>query len=105
MNSEGQITAVAPPSKTLSKVPVSVTTIAGAASSVQTFAYEGCNVPKLSSQKLKASKRKSKKADCKIGSVKKRGDATAKTGKVVKQNPKPGKILAPGTKISITLGA
>ena len=64
--------------------------IAGAASSVQTFAYEGCNVPKLSSQKLKASKRKSKKADCKIGSVKKTGDATAKTGKVIKQNPKPG---------------
>jgi IPT/TIG domain/PASTA domain len=104
VNSEGQITAVAPPSTTLSKVPVSVTTIAGAVSSAQTFAYEGCNVPKLSGEKLKAAKRKSKKADCRIGAVKKLGEATPKTGKVVKQNPKPGKILAPGTKIKISLG-
>ncbi|MGE0068008.1 MAG: PASTA domain-containing protein [Solirubrobacterales bacterium] len=49
-------------------------------------------------------KKKARKADCKIGKVKKLGDATAKTGEVVKQNPKPGKLLAPGTKIKVTLG-
>lgn len=36
--------------------------------------------------------------------MKKLGDATAKTGEVVKQNPKPGKLLAPGTKVNVKLG-
>jgi hypothetical protein len=101
--SEGAITAVSPSSTTLSSVPVTVTTIAGTATSAQTFTYEGCKVPKLKGSKLKAAKRRSRKADCGIGKVKKLGDATAKSGKVVKQNPKPGKILAPGTKIKVTL--
>jgi beta-lactam-binding protein with PASTA domain len=35
--------------------------------------------------------------------VTKKGDATAKSGEIVKQNPKPGKVLAPGTKIKVTL--
>lgn len=104
VNSEGQITATAPASKALSKVPLTVTTIAGTATSAITFGYEGCKVPNLAGKKLKASKKKLKKADCKVGKVKKTGDATAKTGKVIKQNPKPGKILAPGTKVGIKLG-
>ncbi len=104
VNSEGQITATSPASKTLSKVPLTVTTVAGTATSATTFAYEGCKVPSLAGKKLKASKKKLKKADCKVGKVKKTGDATAKTGKVIKQNPKPGKILAPGTKVGIKLG-
>jgi hypothetical protein len=29
--------------------------------------------------------------------------ATAKTGEVSKQSPKPGKVLAPGAKIKVTL--
>lgn len=68
------------------------------------FTYEGCKVPNLAGKKLKASKKKLKKADCKVGKVKETGDVTAKTGKVVKQNPKPGKILAPGSKVGIKLG-
>ncbi|MGV1049877.1 MAG: PASTA domain-containing protein [Solirubrobacterales bacterium] len=104
VDSEAQITAIAPPSSTLSKVPVTVTTGAGTATSATTFAYEGCKVPKLAHGKLKASKRKLKKGDCRLGKVKKLGDATAKTGEVVKQNPKPGKILAPGSKVTIKLG-
>jgi hypothetical protein len=103
VGTEGQITAVTPPSASLTKVPVTVTTIAGVATSAQTFAYEGCLVPKLKGTKLKASKRKATNADCKIGKVKKKHGATAKTGKVVKQNPQPGKLLPPGTKIKITL--
>lgn len=103
VNSEGQITAVAPPSKTLSVVPVTVTTAAGSATSAQTFAYKGCKVPKLKGKKLKAAKKKIRKAGCRLGKVKKLDGATAKTGKVTKQAPKPGKILAPGARIKITL--
>lgn len=104
VNSEAQITAISPPSTTLSAVPVSVTTVAGTAVTAATYSYEGCRVPKLSHKKLKASKKQLKKGTCKLGKVKKLGDATAKTGKVVKQSAKPGTILAPGSKITIKLG-
>jgi hypothetical protein len=103
VNSEGQITAVAPPSKTLSKVPVTVTTAAGSATSTQIFAYIGCKVPQLKGKTLKAAKKKIRKANCKLGKVKKLDGATAKTGRVSKQSPKSGKILAPGSKVKITL--
>lgn len=104
VDSEGQITATAPASPTLSKAPITVTTVAGVASSIQTFAYEGCKVPKLSGKKLKVVKRALKKADCKLGNVKTIGDATAKAGRVVKQQPKQGGILAPGSRVSVKLG-
>ena len=105
VNSEGQITAVAPPSATLAAVPVVVTTIAGTATSAQPFTYEGCKVPQLNGKKLKAAKKKLRKANCKLGKLKKLHDATAKTGKVSKQNPEPGKLLAPGTKVKVVLDA
>lgn len=103
VDSEGQITATAPASKKLAKVQVAVTTVAGTATSATTYAYEGCKVPNLAGKKLKASKKKASKADCKIGKVTKKDGATGKTGKVTKQNPKAGKVLAPGTKIKVTL--
>ena len=103
VNSEGQITTAAPPSGTLSAVPVTVTTAAGSATSAQAFVYKGCKVPQLKGKKLKAAKKKIGKADCKLNKVKKLHDATAKSGKVTKQNPKPGKVLAPGAKIKVTL--
>jgi len=103
VNSEGQITAVAPPSKTLGAVPVTVTTAAGSATGAQAFVYKGCKVPQLKGKKLKAAKKKIRKGDCGLGKVKKLHGATAKTGKVSKQNPKPGKILAPGAKVKVTL--
>jgi hypothetical protein len=102
--SEGQITAVAPASKSLAKVPVTVTTIAGTGTSPSTFAYKGCKVPNLKGKKLKAAKKALKKAGCKLGKAKTTGGATTKTGKVKKQNPKAGKLLAPGTKINVKLG-
>src|SRR6476646_2457876 len=104
VTSEAQIVAVAPDSATLSQVPITVTTSAGSATTSQAFAYEGCKVPQLKNRTLKAGKKLARKRDCKIGKVKKLGDATARTGKVVKQSPKPGKILLPGTKIRVTLG-
>ena len=104
VNSEAQITAISPASTMLSQVPVTVTTAAGSASSPTTFAYEGCNVPKLGGKKLKAAKKSLKKNDCKLGKVKKTGHATTKDGKVIKQNPKSGTILAPGAKVAVKLG-
>jgi hypothetical protein len=103
VGSEGQITATAPASTAIAAVPITVTTVAGTASSAQTFTYEGCTVPKLKGKKLKASKKKLKKADCKAGKVKKRKGAKAASGKVVKQSPKPGTILPPGAKVKVTL--
>jgi hypothetical protein len=103
VNSEGQITATAPPTKTLGSVSVVVSTVAGVVTAAQPFTYEGCRVPQLRGKKLKASKKKLRKADCRVGKVKKLHDATAKAGEVVKQNPKPGKILPPGAKVKVIL--
>ena len=68
------------------------------------FTYEGCLVPKLKGKKLKSAKKKLKAGDCKLGKVKKLEGATAKTAKIVKQNPKAGKALSPGSKVSLKLG-
>jgi PASTA domain/IPT/TIG domain len=103
VNSEAQITAIAPASAVLGAVPIYVGTVAGTATAPTSFVYEGCAVPKLKGRKLKAAKKKLRAAGCKIGKVKKRKGATAKTGKVVKQNPKPGRILAPGTAVKVVL--
>lgn len=105
VDSEGQITAVAPASATLAKVPVSVTTRAGTATSSQVFAYAGCTVPKLVGKKLKAVKKALKKGGCKLGKVTKKEGAGSKTGKVSKQKPKKGVVLAPGAKVKVTLSA
>ena len=103
IESATQISAVAPASKKVTAVRISVTTPAGTAVAAQTFAYEGCKVPNLKSKKLKQAKKRAKKSDCKIGKVKLLGDATKKTGEVAKQNPKAGKVLAPGSKVSVKL--
>lgn len=103
VDSEGQITAVAPASSTLSRVPVTVANIAGSGTSAATFAYTGCKVPQLRGKKLKAAKKRLKKAGCKIGKVKMLKGATTNTGKVKRQSPKPGKLLAPGSKVKVTL--
>jgi hypothetical protein len=103
VNSEAQITVTVPPSATLATVPITVTTPAGTATAAQTFTYQGCVVPKLKGKKLKAGKKVARSSDCGFGKVHKKKGATAKTGKVVKQSPTPGKVLAPGTKVSVTL--
>jgi hypothetical protein len=63
-----------------------------------------CRVPKLTGKKLKPTRRKLKKSDCRVGKVALRGGATRKSGRVVKQKPKPGTVLAPGAKVKLTLG-
>jgi hypothetical protein len=110
IDSEGQITAVSPPGSAGS-VPISVTTVAGTATSSQQFAYQAppppaptCTVPKLKGKTLKTSKKRIKGADCKVGKVTKKKGAKAKTGKVVGQNKKPGTVLPAGTAVKVTLG-
>jgi hypothetical protein len=104
--SEGQLTAVAPKAKKAGAVDVTVTTVAGTTPLVASdkFTYKACIVPNLKGKKLKAAKKKLRKAHCKLGKVKHAKGVTSKTGKVVKQNPKVGKQLAPGSKVSVKLG-
>ena len=63
-----------------------------------------CTVPKLRGSRLKAAKAKLRNANCKVGKITKRNGVTAKTGKVVKQKPKPGTMLPPGTSVALALG-
>lgn len=106
VNSEGQITATAPAAKKVGAVDVTVTTVAGttAASAVSRFTYKGCTVPNLKGKKLKPAKKRVRKAGCKVGKVKLKKGVTRKTGRVVRQGPKAGKVFAPGKKVNITLG-
>jgi len=103
--SETEISAVVPRSKKAGRVDVSVTTLAGTslATSADRFTYQACVVPNLRKNKLKAAKKRLRNAGCKLGKVKKLDGATAESGKVAKQNPKPKAVKVPGTKVSITL--
>jgi hypothetical protein len=125
VNSESQITAVAPASSSAASVSVTVTTIAGKAIAAQQFGYvappappvvttpaptkkptkpvKQCVVPKLKGKKLPAAKSSLKKADCKAGKVTKLKGATPKTGKVAAQSRKPGMKTPAGTKVNLTL--
>lgn len=106
VSNEGQLTAVAPPAAKTGPVDVTVTTVAGTTpiTIADQFTYKACTVPNLRGKKLKAAKKKLRKAGCKLGKVTKKKGVTAKTGKVVKQKPKSGKVLAPGSKVKVTLG-
>jgi hypothetical protein len=102
VESDTLITATSPPSTVAGFADVSVTTPAGTSPTVRSdrFRYEACVVPKLKKKTLKATRKALTKADCKLGKV--RGD---KSGKVVTQNPKPGKVKLPGTKVGVKLAA
>lgn len=103
VDSETQITAIAPASAAVGQVDVTVTTLAGTSptSYGDRFTYDGCVVPRLKGKKLKRSKSAVRAADCKVGTIKRR---KGKPGKVIKQSPKPGKVLPPDTKVNITVG-
>lgn len=100
--SDTQITAVAP-ALPPGALPVTVATVAGTATSATGFESQACKVPKLKGKKLKRAKKRTRRTLCRFGKVKKIKGATAKTGKVVKQRPKPGSLLAPGAKIRVVL--
>ncbi len=98
-----KITALAPPGASLGAVDVSVTTPAGTseATAADQFTYTACTVPRLAGKKLKPAKKALTKADCKLGKVK---GHKGKSAKVKQQSPKPGKVLPPGSKVSVKLG-
>jgi hypothetical protein len=98
VQNEGTITAITPPAAGVGSVPITVTTAAGAAKSPTSFAYEGCVVPKLKGKTLKAAKKKLARASCKLGKVK---GPRGKTAKVKSQKPRPGEVLAPGSKVNV----
>ncbi len=101
---EGVVTAVVPKSKVVGPVPITVTTVSGTATSPQPFTYEGCKVPQLKDRKLKAAKKRIRKSGCALGKVRLLDGATSKTGSIVKQGPKPGQVLPPGSKVNVKLG-
>lgn len=103
VDSEAQITAIAPPSRKLTPAAVAVTTLAGTATAPQSFAYLGCRVPKLKRKSLAAARKGLKRAGCRVGKVRRLSGASSRSGRVAKQNPGPGTVVAPGAKVSLTL--
>jgi hypothetical protein len=107
VDSDTEITATAPRTARPGKVDVSVTTFAG--ENVNTrfddYVYRACVVPSLRNKTLKKAKTLLRRQACKLGHVKK-VDAPKpnKVGKVLKQTPKPGQVLAPGARVRINLG-
>jgi hypothetical protein len=107
VDSDTEITATAPSSVKPGKVDVSATTLAG--TNVNTrfddFVYEACVVSVLKNKTLKKAKTLLRRNGCKLGHVKKvEVPKPKKVGKVLKQAPKPGKVLAPGARVRINLG-
>jgi hypothetical protein len=108
-NSDTELTAVSPPSSIAGVVNVSITTVAGTtpATASDQFTYTvkasapppvSCVVPKLKGKKLKTAKRALLKAECKLGTIK---GKKSKSAKVKTQSPKPGTVLAPGSKVNV----
>jgi len=107
IDSDTEITATAPKSVRPGKVDVTVTTFAGANPDTRfdDYVYLACVVPAVKNKPLKKAKTLLRRGGCKLGHVKKvHAPKPSKVGKVLKQNPKPGKILAPGARVRITLG-
>jgi IPT/TIG domain/PASTA domain len=106
VESDSEIVATAPNSAKVNTVDVTVTTIAGtsAAARADHFTYSGCVVPKLNKKKLGKAKDLIRGAGCAVGKVTKTDGVTSKTGKVIKQGPNAGKVVARGTKVNLKLG-
>ena len=65
---------------------------------------DDCLVPKVEGKTVKKAKRKLKRANCKLGDVKKASSSKADKGLIVKQKPKPGTRKPAGTKVKVTVG-
>jgi hypothetical protein len=104
--SDTEITATAPGVLRPDKVDVAITTVAG--ESVNTrfddYVYRACVVPALRNKTLKRAKSALRRGGCKLGHVKRVEAPAKKVGKVLKQTPRPGKVLAPGARVRINLG-
>jgi hypothetical protein len=63
-----------------------------------------CVVPKVVGKTLKKARARIKKAHCRVGKITKKASTKKKKGRVLKQKPKPGKILKPNAKVNLTDG-
>jgi adhesin/invasin len=62
-----------------------------------------CIVPRVRGKTLRAAKDALRNAHCGVGSVKTGRSATVAAGKVIAQSPAAGRILAPDTKVKLTI--
>jgi hypothetical protein len=107
VDSDTEITATAPKALRPGKVDVLVTTFAGTNPNTHfdDYVYTACVVPKIKNRTLKVAKSMLRRSGCKLGHVKKiDAPKPKKVGKVLKQTPNPGKVLAPGARVRIQLG-
>jgi hypothetical protein len=106
VDSDTQITATVPGVLRPGKVDVTVTTIAGenANTRYDDYVYRACVVPAIRGKKLKKAKSLLRRNACKLGHVKRVEAPKRKRGRVLKQTPRPGKVLAPGARVRINLG-
>ncbi|HST68547.1 MAG TPA: IPT/TIG domain-containing protein [Solirubrobacterales bacterium] len=106
VDSDTEITVTTPRVLRPGKVDVTVTTGAGenANTRFDDFFYQACVVPSIKNKTLKVAKRQLRNRDCKLGRVKKVEASAKKEGKILKQTPRPGKILAPGARVRVNVG-
>ena len=106
VDSDTEITATVPGVLRPGLVDVTVTTIAGenADTRFDDYVYRACVVPNVRNKTLKRAKSLLRRNSCKLGHVKRVNAPKRKKGKVLKQNPKAGKVLAPGARVRVNLG-
>jgi IPT/TIG domain/PASTA domain len=106
VDSDTEITATVPGALRPGKVDVTITTVAGdnADTRFDDYVYRACVVPGLKGKTLKRAKGLLRRGGCKLGHVKKVQAPKKKEGKVLKQTPRPGKVLPPGARVRINLG-
>lgn len=106
VDSDTTITATAPAVLRPGKVDLSVTTFAGqnANTRFDDYVYRACVVPAVKNKTLRRAKTLLQRSGCKLGHVKKVEAKAKKEGKVLKQTPRPGKVLAPGARVRISVG-
>ena len=106
VESDTKITATAPKSARPGEVDITVTTLAGTNPDTRydNFVYKACVVPAIKGKGLAKAKTLLRRGGCKLGHVKKVEVTGKKEGKVLKQAPKAGKVLAPGAKVRISVG-
>lgn len=106
VDSDTEITVTTPRVLRPGKVDVAITTLAGdnANTRFDDYVYRACVVPAVKGKSLKKAKTLLRRSGCKLGHVKKVQAPAKKEGKVLKQTPRPGKVLAPGSRVRVNLG-
>lgn len=106
VDSDTKITATAPRSVRPGKVDVTVTTLAGTSvdTRLDNYVYRACVVPSVKNKTLKQAKTLLRRRGCKLGQVKKVEVPAKQEGKVLRQAPRPGKVLAPGSRVRVSVG-